>query len=72
MRINWLEVPGAVRRYFQDLFSGDLVAWTLTLVILGVFLLFCLFWRKVSRDLRREDEKRKRRWHGKTVAQEDR
>jgi hypothetical protein len=53
------------RRFFEDLFQGDAVAWTVVAVIGGIFLLFCLFWFKVARDLRKEDEARKRRQSGK-------
>jgi hypothetical protein len=55
----------AVQRFFEDLFRGDLVAWTFVGIISGIFLLFCLFWLKVARDLRKEDEARKRKQPGK-------
>jgi hypothetical protein len=51
----------ALSRFFEDLFNGDPVAITLVLVLLGLFLLFGLFWIKIARALREEDEERKHR-----------
>jgi hypothetical protein len=52
-------------RFFQDLFAGDPVALTVGGVLLTVVILGCLFWWKIARDLRREDEQRKQRWKKK-------
>ena len=49
------------RRFFEDLFSGDPVALVLALVLAIVIGAILLYWAKVARDLRREDEKHKRR-----------
>ena len=55
----------ALRDFFEDLFSGDPVALTIVAVLVGIALLFGLFWLKVRRDLRREDEAKKRKYLGK-------
>jgi hypothetical protein len=53
------------RRFFEDLLAGDPVA----LGILGALVLVALavgiVWLKTARDLRREDEARKRKYGGK-------
>jgi hypothetical protein len=51
--------------FICDLLNGDPVAWTVFGIIATVFGLFCLFWLKVRRDLRSEDEKRLRKCSGK-------
>ena len=50
-----------LRRYVEDLIAGDPVALTVTAIIAGVFLLFCVYWIKVKRDFDREDEQRRKR-----------
>lgn len=54
----------AIRAYFELLFDGDGLTWIIT----GVFLVICLgvllLWYKAARDLRRDDEERKRKWGG--------
>jgi uncharacterized membrane protein YciS (DUF1049 family) len=52
----------AIRRFFEDLLAGDLVAWGFIGFFVVVAALFGLVWLKVRRDLRREDEKHKRRY----------
>ncbi|HEY7427897.1 MAG TPA: hypothetical protein VH682_26935 [Gemmataceae bacterium] len=54
----------AIQRFFEDLFAGDLVAWGFVGIFVVVAALFGLVWLKVRRDLRREDEKWKRRYRG--------
>jgi hypothetical protein len=50
----------ALRRFFEDLLAGDPVALTVVAVLVGIALLFGLFWWKTAADLRREDKERKR------------
>jgi hypothetical protein len=54
----------AIRRFFEDLLAGDLVAWGFVGIFVVVAVLFGLVWLKVRRDLRREDEQWKRRHRG--------
>ena len=51
----------AIGRFFEDLFAGDPVALVLVGVVAAVALLFGLFWLKVRRDLRREEESKHKR-----------
>jgi hypothetical protein len=60
---------GVFRRFLEDLLDGDPVALTVLAVLAGVALLFGLFWLKVRRDLRREDEQRKRKQPGRGPKQ---
>jgi hypothetical protein len=53
------------RRFFTHLLDGDPLALVAAAVIALVSLAICLFWWKTARDLRREDEQRKRRYKGK-------
>jgi hypothetical protein len=50
--------------FFEDLLNGDPVALSLAGIIAFVFLLFCLVWWRIARNLRREDEERQRRFRG--------
>jgi hypothetical protein len=52
-------------RFFLDLLDGDPVAWTVAAILATIFGLFGLFWLKVRRDLRREDEELQRKGSGK-------
>ncbi len=54
----------ALGDYFDDLFSGDPVAWLFTLIFLGICLILGFLWWKAARDLRREDEEQKRKRYG--------
>jgi hypothetical protein len=51
--------------FFRDLLNGDPVAWTVAGILATIFGLFGLFWLKVRRDLRREDEELQRKRSGK-------
>jgi hypothetical protein len=51
----------AIRRFFEDLFAGDPVALTFVGVVVGIFLLFGLFWLKVHLDFKREERQKKNR-----------
>lgn len=53
------------QRFFEDLFRGDLVAWTVLAIILSVLLLFGLFCLKIAYDHRKEDERLRRKRFGK-------
>jgi uncharacterized membrane protein YciS (DUF1049 family) len=55
----------AIGQFFEDLFAGDPVALTMVGIIVAVAVLFGLFWLKVRRDLRKEEESRKRKRPGK-------
>jgi hypothetical protein len=48
------------RPFFRHLIEGDFVALIAAGVIVAVGLVLCLIWWKIARDLRRDDEKRKR------------
>jgi hypothetical protein len=50
--------------FIEDLINGDRTAWTVFAVFAGVFSLFALFWWKIARDMRREDEAMARRRRG--------
>jgi hypothetical protein len=54
-----------LRRYAEDLMAGDPVALGVTAVIAVIFLLFCLFWLKVTLDFRREEEEKRRKRGGR-------
>jgi hypothetical protein len=54
----------AIRRFFEDLFAGDLVAWGFVGFFVVVAVVFGLIVLKVRRDLRRQDEEWKRRHRG--------
>jgi hypothetical protein len=54
----------AIVRFLEDLLAGDPVAWGVVIFFALVAGLFGLFWLKVRRDLRREDEERQRRRYG--------
>jgi hypothetical protein len=54
----------ALAALLAALLDGDPVAWTATGIFLATVCLFGLFWLKTVRDLRREDESRKKRWGG--------
>jgi hypothetical protein len=47
--------------FIEDLLAGDTTAWVVLSIIGGVFGLFSLFWWKIARDMRREDEQTARR-----------
>lgn len=59
-----MRILRALGDFFSDLAAGDPVAWTVTLVFLAIALGIGLFWYKTARDLRREDEERKRKRSG--------
>jgi hypothetical protein len=50
--------------FFEDLLNGDPVALSVLGIITVVFLLFCLVWWRIARNLRREDEERQQRFRG--------
>jgi hypothetical protein len=52
------------QRFFEDLAAGDPVAVGILSVLLLVFLAVGIVWLKTARDLRREDEARKRKYGG--------
>lgn len=56
----------AIERFFEDLFAGDPVAWGFVGFFVLVGSLFGLFWLKIRRDLRREDEEQRKRRGGRT------
>jgi hypothetical protein len=52
------------RHFFEDLAAGDPVALGILAVLVLVALAVGIVWLKTARDLRREDEARKRRYGG--------
>ncbi|HZY84912.1 MAG TPA: hypothetical protein VFE78_08780 [Gemmataceae bacterium] len=52
------------RHFFEDLAAGDPVALGILAVLALVALAVGIVWLKTARDLRREDEARKRRYGG--------
>jgi hypothetical protein len=53
------------RHFFEDLAAGDPVAVGILAALTLVALAVGLVWLKTARDLRREDEARKRKYGGK-------
>jgi hypothetical protein len=51
-------------RFFEGLLAGDPVAVGIGSVLVLAFLAFAVVWLKTARDLRREDEARKRKYGG--------
>ena len=53
------------RHFFEDLLAGDPVAVGTLAVLVVVFLAIGIVWLKTAREMRREDEARKRKYGGK-------
>jgi hypothetical protein len=52
------------RHFFEDLLAGDPVAVGILSVLVLAFLAVGIVWLKTAREMRREDEARKRRYGG--------